>query len=227
MSHADCSPQAALSLIRGRHSQRAFLPRPVPAPLLREVLLAAAAAPSSKNTQPWGVAVLLGERARAFSARLCALFDAQEPACPDYATVPEWPEGFLERARACGYGLFALKGIDRHDRSARRAHDRENFELFGAPACLILHLTAQATPGTFLDLGCYLQNVMLGLRAHGIGSCPQFSLAAYPDAVRDFIGLQDRLIVCGLSLGYADPAATVNAYVPERLPPEAFIQWLE
>src|SRR5690606_14032364 len=127
----------------------------------------------------------------------------------------------------CGYGLFELKGIGRHDRAARQAHNRENMELFGAPAYLIFHLPLSAERGMFLDMGCFLQNVMLGLVAHGLGSCPQFSVAGYAPAIRDFLHLPERLIVCGLAVGYPDPAARVNQYVPERLPLADYVQWFE
>lgn len=218
--------QEMLKLIQKRHCQRAFLPESVPRSVLSEILLAAAHAPSSKNTQPWQVAVLMGAKVSAFSDFLCQLFDADTPQEADYLYTPEpWPEGFLDRARACGYGLFALKGIERKDFEKRRAHDRENFELFGSPAYLIFHLPAESVAGQFLDLGFFMQNVMLGLSAHGMGSCPQFSVAGYPDAIREFLGLGKRLIVAGMAVGYPDPAALVNTYVPERLPEEAYVQW--
>jgi nitroreductase len=217
-----------LALIRSRHSMRAFLPTPVPREVVAQVLQAAAYAPSSKNTQPWQVVVLTGSAQAALSATICALFDQGISEEPDYVYTPDpWPEGFLERARECGYGLFALKGIDRKDRAARQAHDRENFTFFGAPLTMILHLANPAERGMFLDMGLFLQNVMLGLWAHGIGSCPQFSLTSYSDTIREQLGLEGRLIVCGLSAGYPDPNALVNTYVPPRLPLENYVRWME
>lgn len=216
------------ALMRRRHCQRAFLPTAVARETLAEILETAAQAPSSKNTQPWQVAVLLGAAVPRLSQQLCALFDADTPQNHDYPYFPApWPEGFLERARACGYGLFELKGIERRDYARRRAHNRENFTFFGAPAYLIFHLPVEAAAGQFLDLGFFMQNVMLGLVARGLGSCPQFSVAGYPDAIRDFLGLTERLIVAGMAVGYPDPEATVNTYVPERLLPEAYLRWYE
>lgn len=220
------TPESILELMQARHSKRAYLQTPVPERLLADILQAAAHAPSSKNTQPWQVDVLLNDQVKAFSDQLCAAFDRDQPEAADYAYFPEpWPDGFLERARACGFGLFELKGIGRKDFEARRAHNRENMTLFGAPAYLLFHLPRPAERGMFLDLGFFLQNVMLGLVAHGLASCPQFSVAAYPDLIRDFLKQPDRLIVCGLAVGYPDPAARVNSYVPERLPLEAYVRW--
>jgi nitroreductase len=206
-----------LELIRSRHSMRAFLPTPVPREIVAQVLQAAAQ-----------VVVLTGAAQAQLSAQICARFDQGIEESPDYVYTPDpWPHGFLDRARECGYGLFALKGIDRKDRVARRAHDRENFTFFGAPLTMIFHLSAPAERGMFLDMGLFLQNVMLGLWAHGIGSCPQFSLTSYSDTIRAQLGLEGRLIVCGLSAGYPDPDALVNTYVPPRLSLDAYVRWME
>lgn len=222
------SAAEVFATITARHCQRAYLPTPVPRAVLEAVLRAAAHAPSSKNTQPWQVAVVQGAALTQLSDRLCAAFDADTPPQEDYAYMPTpWPAGFLDRARACGYGLFALKGIERHDRAARRAHDRENFTFFGAPAYLVFHLPADAEPGMFLDLGFFMQNVMLGLVANGLGSCPQYSVVGYPEILRACLQLPERVMVAGLAVGYPDPEATVNGYVPERLPLEDYVSWHE
>ena len=63
----------------------------------------------------------------------------------------------MDRARACGYALFELKGIARDDVPARKAHGRENFTFFGAPVHMILHLPVGAERGNFLDAGMFLQ----------------------------------------------------------------------
>lgn len=218
--------QQFLELIRSRHSKRAYLNQPVPRELLERVLTVAAEAPSSKNTQPWGVAVLSGSAREQLSALLCAKFDRGESESPDYLYHPEpLSAEFMQRARECGYGLFQVKGIDRHDRTQRRAHNRENFSFFGAPVQMIFHLPADAERGNFLDLGFFMQNVMLGLLACGVASCPQFSLTSYSATIREFLGLEGRMIVSGLAVGFADPQARVNSYIPPRLPLEQYVRW--
>lgn len=214
-----------------RHCKRQFLAQAVPKQTLAKILQAAAQAPSSKNTQPWQVSVLLGSAVADLSQRLCQAFDAGLPQQADYVyqTQP-WPPEFLERARACGYGLFELKGIERHDREARKAHDRENFTFFGAPAYLVFHLPIDSERGSFLDLGFFMQNIMLGLVSQGLASCPQFSVAGYPDIIREFLGLtgeRSRWMISGMAVGYPDPEAQVNSYVPARLPLEKYVTWYE
>jgi nitroreductase len=217
-----------LNTIATRHCKRAFLPKPVSKETLISVLKAAQQAPSSKNTQSWQVAVCMGAKRDQLSAELCQQYDLQKPAAADYLYMNEPMDAeFKKRARECGYALFKLKGIGRDDIEARQAHGRENFSFFGAPVHMIFHTPRNANPGMFLDMGLYLQSVMLGLHALGLGSCPQFSVAGYPDTVRSCLGLgEERMIVSGLSLGYVDEGAKVNGFIPQRLPLEDVVTWM-
>lgn len=218
--------EKTLELIAARHCRRAYLDRPVPRELLAAVLTAARNAPSSRNHQPWAVEVVTGAARDRLSAALCAAWDRGAPTRPDYLnSAPEPDEAALARARAAGEGHFRVKGIDREDAAARHGHTRENFRFFGAPVELVYHLPAGAVPGSFLATGCFLQNVMLGLLAHGLGSCPQYSVAGYAELVRAELRLGDRWIVCGMAVGWPDPEAPVNRFSPERAPLSEFVGW--
>ena len=62
-----------------------------------------------------------------------------------------------------------------------------------------------------LDVGMYVQTLMLLMAANGIGSCPMGSLRNYPDIVRDEFGVPDDVgILCGLCFGYEDLAEPAN-----------------
>src|SRR5215470_7449187 len=218
-----------LGAITARHCKRAYLDRPVPQALLREVLAAAAHAPSTRNAQPWQVIVLSGAAKMRLADRLCAAFDADEPVRADYINRrPTTDPHELERAERAGRGLLEAKGIDRDDQQARRANLRVNYQFHGAPVAMILHLPADAVAGTFLEMGFFLQNIMIGLVACGLASCPQFSVAGYADCIRSELGLgADRLIVCSLAVGYPDPLAPVNAFAPERAGLAEYTHWLD
>ncbi len=217
-----------LRLIGERHSKRAYLDKPVPRDLVNGVLDAAASAASSKNSQPWGLHALDGEARDELSRRICEKFDREEIESPEYRYSPEpSPEWYDRNAKELGYALFALKGIDRRDFAARREHDRQNFLFFGAPLVLLFNLPREAERGTFLDLGLFLQNVILGLESVGLGSCPQASLTRYSATIRAFTGLApERILVCGLAVGWPDPEAKVNTFTPGRLPASSFTQWM-
>ena len=70
-----------LEAIFTRRSIRDFRPDAVPAPVLREILKAAMAAPSAMDEQPWHFVVLAGDSAR-------AALDEMQPKSPMAGTAP-------------------------------------------------------------------------------------------------------------------------------------------
>jgi nitroreductase len=77
-------------------------------------------------------------------------------------------------------------------------------------------------------MGMFIQNVMLVARGHGLETCPQASMAEFPDIVRRILSLpESQLLVCGVAVGYADADNPVNNYRTEREPVESFTKWLE
>ena len=216
------------AILAARHSKRSFVDRPVPRRVLELVLRSAgASAPSSRNGQPWRVEVLSGERRDELALALTDQFDRGVPPNPDYAGRPAraLPEAEA-RAREAGAGVLLAKGIERGDEAARRRHLRDNLGFYGAPVELVLHLPADAGPGQFLELGLFLQSVMLGLVACRLGSCPQAGVAGYPDTIRAVLGLgADRLVVCGLAVGYPDETAPVNGFRPRRARLSEYVRW--
>jgi nitroreductase len=224
----DTSPWTTLrSVLGGRHSKRAFLAKAVPHDLLENVLRGAAHAPSTRNGQPWQVAVVTGGRKDALARRLCAELDRGVTPRPDFQYRSSVSDGKADaRAREASVGVLLAKGHNGNDRAARRAHLRDNLGFYGAPVEMIFHLPAEAMPGQFLEMGFFLQNVMLSLVACGLGSCPQFSVAGYPDAIREELGLDaDRLVVCGLAVGYPDETMAVNRFQPGRSDLADYVQW--
>lgn len=95
----------------------------------------------------------------------------------------------------------------------------ENYRFFGAPVGLIFYIEDYLETGSWMDLGMFIQNVMLAARAFGLETCPQAALAEYPDIVREHLGIEKKYhIACGMSLGYPDLSAAINSYRTEREP---------
>jgi nitroreductase len=65
--------------------------------------------------------------------------------------------------------------------------------------------------GGYMDLGMALYGLMLAAQAKGLSTCAIGALASYPSVIRRHVGLDaDTKVVCGMAMGYADPAAPVN-----------------
>jgi nitroreductase len=82
--------------------------------------------------------------------------------------------------------------------------------------------------GSWLDLGMFMQNVMILARHYGLETCPQQAWGNYGRIVHDVLGLsEDRVLVSGMSLGYEDRTAPANRLVTERAPVDTFAVFLE
>ncbi len=218
-----------LEAMRGRRSIRAYLPRPVERSTIEAILEAARWAPSGVNIQPWDVAVVSGTTKQRLAEAILAARAAGEPERAGYRYYPaEWQEPYKARRRACGLAMYAALRIGRADETRRLEAWNANYRFFDAPVGLLFFLDRRLGQGSWLDLGMFMQNVMLAAEGHGLATCPQASLADYPDLVRAALGRDDdALLVAGMALGYADPDAPVNGYRTEREPVEAFATFYE
>lgn len=217
-----------LTTIQKRHCKRAFSAKSIKKSILKEVLKAATHAASSKNSQPWQVCVLSKKSTKRLSKKLCELFDKniQEDADYTYMTTP-MPDLFKQRARQCGYDLFKLKNIHIKDYEKRNQHTKENFKFFGAPCTMFFYLHKNAEAGNFLDMGLFLQNIMLGLLEYDLGSCPQYSVTQFSNTIKEFCNIDtERILVCGLSIGYPDDSQKINSFIPKREDISTFTNWI-
>jgi nitroreductase len=207
------------AVMAGRHAVRAFLPRAVPRELVAEILAIASRAPSGTNLQPWRVHVLSGAARQRLVDAVCAAYDSDERGhSAEYNYYPaEFFEPYLARRRKIGWGLYGLLGIEKGDKARMKAQMRRNYEFFGAPVGLIFTIDRRMEQGSWLDYGMFVQSVMLAARARGLDTCPQVAWLDYHRIIAEVLGFgaQEQL-VCGMSLGYADPAAIENTLRTER-----------
>ena len=217
--------------ITSRHAMRRFLPDEVPRAVLEEILRVASHAPSGTNTQPWQVHVLTGAARQRLSARITAAYDdpAQEAQyTEEYAYYPrQWVSPYIDRRRKVGWDLYGLLGIKKGDKAAMHAQHRRNYLFFDAPVGLIFTIDRVMELGSWLDYGMFLQNVMVAARARGLDTCPQAAFCQFHRIIEEELGLgPPQQVVCGMSLGWADPAAIENTLVTERVPVSEFARFL-
>ena len=208
-----------LEALKSRFSVRGYLGRLVPRETIETILTAAARAPSGNNSQPWRVHVLTGPaRDKLGNAILAARQDDADDPAPEYDYYPQsWPEPYRSRRRANGWELYGLLGIEKGDRVKSRAWHDENFLFFGAPVGLILTRDRRLGLGALIDLGMFLEGIAVAARGLGLDTCPQAAFAHYHAVIRHELRLApEDMVICGMSLGYADMTATANRLHTER-----------
>ncbi len=218
---------AAEDAIAGRRAVRAFLPDMVSEETVRAILDLAARAPSGTNIQPWHVDAVAGAAKDKLSR---AVLDARERGETDaeYDYYPkQWREPYLARRRKVGYDLYGLLGIAKGDKGRMHAQFSRNYTFFGAPVGLFFTLDRDLELGSWMDMGMFLQNIMVASRARGLDTCPQAAWVHYHKVIREELGFdQSESLVCGMSLGYADHTAPENALVTEREPATSFARFI-
>ncbi len=212
--------------LRTRRSVRAFLPMPVPRATVEELLALASRSPSGSNIQPWKVRVVAGDtRERLSRAILEALDrDGYEGHQREWNYYPvNWREPYLARRRKIGWDLYGLMGIPKGDFEGTERQRRRNYEFFGAPVGFIFTLDEDLEIGSWLDLGIFIGALTIAARGRGLDSCPQAAFADFHAVIRRELGIpENEIIICGMGLGYADPAAAENRLATERAPPSEF-----
>ncbi|MCW5662935.1 MAG: nitroreductase [Piscinibacter sp.] len=232
MTDPSTAAEAVDAAIGSRRSIRAFLPTPVPRTTIEAILQVAARAPSGTNTQPWKVHVLSGAAKQDLSRRILAAYD--DPAerathREEYAYYPtEWVAPYIDRRRKVGWDLYGLLGIAKTDKARMHAQHGRNYAFFDAPVGLIFTIDRIMQQGSWLDYGMFLQNIMVAARARGLDTCPQAAFTQFHRIIEKQLGIPAaEMVVCGMSLGHADPAAVENGLVTEREPVAGFTRFHE
>ena len=230
------NPNAVDQAITGRMSARAFLPKPVPHDLIEHILEVSSRAPSGTNTQPWNVYVLQGASRDGLVNKVCAAHDAirANPALAaeykeEYDYYPEkWVSPFIDRRRENGWSLYSLLGIEKGEKDKMHLQHQRNYKLFDAPVGLFITIDRVMGRGSLVDVGMFLQNIMVAAKGHGLDTCPQAAWNGFSKIIMPHISAPDNeMLICGIALGYADPADKVNSFHTPRVPAAEFTKWLD
>lgn len=220
------SNQSVAELMQERYSVREYLDKPVPAETIRKIIETAHLAPSNGNSQPWHIAVVSGETRDNIEKRIFQMLkDGVEP-------HPAFPPGGIGltgehkvRQRDCGFRYYGHMGIEREDKAGRNKLAAENWRFYGAPHAAFISMPKTMHRANAIDLGIFLQSIMLLFAENGIGCIPQGALAAFPRAVKEFVDIpEDNAIMVGISFGYENKEAHVNQLrMPRAVLDEVFI----
>lgn len=222
--------------ITSRMSARAFTAQAVPKEDITALLDVASRAPSGTNCQPWRVYVLTGASRDGLVKKACDAHDAMraDPAVAaqyteEYDYYPQkWVSPYIDRRRENGWGLYGLLGIGKAEKDKMHVQHQRNFRFFDAPVGLMFTVDRVMGRGSLMDLGCFMQNIMVAARGRGLHTCPQAAWNGFHSIVLPHIGAgPDEMLACGMSLGYADTTDQVNTFHTPRVPVQEFTRWLD
>jgi nitroreductase len=211
-------------VLRARKSCRAFKPDPVSRELVEEVLRMAALSPSGTNVQPWKMHVVGGDVRRQLEEEVLAHRETNpEDSGAEFPRMGKRKEPYTGRSRKLGKDMYTLIGIPKGDQAANWAQWGRNYKFFDAPVGIIFTIDKDLDRMSYVDLGMFMQSLMLAAKVRGLDTCAQGAWNNYWSATRRVLNVpEDDYIVCGLSLGYADESHPVNTLVSEREPVENF-----
>jgi nitroreductase len=218
-----------IKALEQRKSTRAFLSKEVEQEKINTILNAARHAPSGTNTQPWQVAVVTGEAKIKLQTKLEEAFRAGDKGKADYPYYPdEWQQPYASRRKECGLLMYKTLGIRREDKERQINQWAANYRAFDAPVLFLFFMDDVMQTGSYIDYGMFLQSVMLVAVDQGLASCPQASIADYPEIIKAELAYpEETVLLCGMALGYEDKDALVNSYRTSREDVDSFTRYFK
>lgn len=137
----DGRPMNLMQAIKGRRAVRSYVDRPVPRDVIRDLIDAAAAAPSAMNLQPWSFAVVEGAKRLAGMSTLAKRF------------------------------LLSSSSADSSLVTHRASLEDPSFNIFYGAPCLIVVCARPPSRQASEDCCLAAQNLMLAAHGRGLGSC--------------------------------------------------------
>lgn len=207
--------------IKSRFSARRFLPTPIARETVEHILAISGRAPSGHNVQPWKVYVTAGEAKDKLCAEIMeAAVKGIDQDQQEYEYYPlEWHEPYISRRRAVGYALYEKLAIAREDKQARIDQLNRNYLFFDAPVGMFVTLDRRMNTGSWMDLGMFIENILLSARGQGLHTCAQAAFIWAHGIVRRHLDLSDNeILACGIALGHLDEKAPENSLYTDRLP---------
>ena len=218
----------AIECIKTRRSIRKFTDQSVPKKDLEDLINIAQWSPSYKNTQPWEVVIVSGDKKAELSKTLVELLDKKAPGTPDMVAPSSWPSAEQERIDYLMNKRKELTGIDLMAPEWVIKAKKANFNFYYAPHAIYLFQEASLSEWSIFDIGLFAQSLMLAAHAKGLATVPQAFATDYAKEVKECLGIPtSKRLVLGLSVGYPDMDSPVNAYRTERSDTADILHWLE
>jgi nitroreductase len=214
-----------LKAIKERKSIRAFKPDPVPKEKIEEILQLTIHAPSAINLQPWEFVVVMGEEKERLSRRLIKAYKEKQIACSP-GNVKPLPKTMAKRGAKTLQSMnpfFEEMGVN-----SDQFINEGSCNFYGAPVAILLCLDDSFPEARMVDVGLALGYFVLIAHEFGLATCPIGLIVAYEDEIKDLLNIpENKKVVIGVALGYADWSVPINRFKSQRDPLENFIRWID
>jgi len=208
-----------------RQSARAYLPKPVARADIEDILKYAGMAPSAINLQPWEYVIVYGEEKDRLVRQLKRAHAERNVSCGPGTENP-LPDKFKSRGRRASQAMapkVAEMGLE-----FNRFVEEGSCSFYGAPIVIIVAIDRLFPKIRYLDVGLSVSYLLLAAQAKGLATCPIGLVNAYGDQIADTLDIPDnKEIVLGIALGYADPQSPINRFKTGRESLDAFRSWYE
>jgi nitroreductase len=213
------------SAMTNRQSARAYLSKPVARADIEELFRYAGRAPSAINLQPWEYVIVYGEEKDRLVQRLKRAHAERNITCGPETENP-LPDIFKNRSRRAAQAMapkVAEMGLE-----FNRFVEEGSCSFYGAPVAIIVTLDRLFPKIRYLDVGLSVSYLLLAAEAKGLATCPIGLITAYGAEIAEALDISDnKEIVLGIALGYADPRSPINRFRTVRENPDAFRFWYE
>ncbi|MBA54483.1 MAG: oxidoreductase [Pseudomonadales bacterium] len=212
--------------IKSRRSVRGYLDKEIPQETLESIFTLAQRAPSNCNIQPWKVYVASGALKDRIRDQMVEKVMQGVPFNSDYEYPDTFDGEYRKRQVDCAMELYGNMGIERGDKEGRNRAMLRNFQMFDAPHVVFIGMDRIFGASVAIDVGMYMQTLMLSMTAHGVGCCPQGTMRYYPDIVREAFGIGEEInILLGITFGYEDTSVPANKTWIDREPIDQLVQF--
>jgi len=215
--------------ILGRRSIRNFLKQDIPDKLIKEIVADSQWAPSWGNTQPWELMIISGPPLETFKQKNKETFFSGIKPKPEICMPEVFPSLLKQRYVDVGRNVLQSLSIDRKDLDGRLNYYGDMFYLFDAPAMVLFLLRKDVIlEYAMLDVGLYLQTLLLSAHDKGLGGIVLAAAVNYPNILRSLYPIDtDKTIVIGTVLGWPDRNAPVNCFERQRAGFNETVTWIK
>ncbi|MAN73177.1 MAG: nitroreductase [Henriciella sp.] len=207
------------TVVRERRSIRGYKKKPVPKALVREVLEIAMRAPTSLNTQPWNFYVVSGEVLDKIREGNVERNVAGVPDSREFRMGPGYEGVHRERQIEIAKQLFAVMGIERHDKEARMDWVLRGFRQFDAPVSIVVTYdkSIQGSDIAPFDCGGVVNCIVNTAWSKGLGCVINSQGIMQSPVVREHARIpDDQVIQTCIAMGWPDDDFPANSVVSHR-----------